>query len=193
MATPMTAGAAALVHAEMGDPSAADLAERLRATVDPVPALAGKVATGGRLNLAAAMAGAPAPPPPPPPEPAPAPEPEPPPPPPPEPAPPAEEQPDPVPVEPGDATAPDTDVTGAPAARSRDRTPTFRFRSSEAASGFRCSLDGGRARPCASPFRPGRVSTGRHRFRVAAVDESGNEDPTPAVDRFRVEAAGRRR
>ena len=54
MATPHVTGAAALVLAA-GDRSTADLKAQLLASVDVIPALAGKVATGGRLDLATAV------------------------------------------------------------------------------------------------------------------------------------------
>ena len=66
MATPHVAGAAALVLASAPAITVAELRRRLLESVDVVPALSGKVATGGRLNLARAL-GVAAPPPPPPP------------------------------------------------------------------------------------------------------------------------------
>jgi hypothetical protein len=55
MAAPHVAGTAALVLSVDASLSGADLAARLRATADPVPALAGRLATGGRLNAARAV------------------------------------------------------------------------------------------------------------------------------------------
>jgi len=55
MATPHVAGALALmmsVHKEM---TMEQLIEKLYSSVDPVPALATRVATGGRLNLEKAL------------------------------------------------------------------------------------------------------------------------------------------
>ncbi|MEA2179606.1 MAG: hypothetical protein QOG77_2903 [Solirubrobacteraceae bacterium] len=54
MAAPYVAGAAALVAEELGLRGAA-LAQRLKATVDPVAGLAGLAVTGGRLNAARAV------------------------------------------------------------------------------------------------------------------------------------------
>jgi thermitase len=54
MAAPYAAGVAALVAAHLGLRGSA-LAQRLKATVDPVAALAGKSVTGGRLNAARAV------------------------------------------------------------------------------------------------------------------------------------------
>ena len=100
MATPHVAGAAALVLASEPGTSVATLRRRLLEGVDVLPSLSGKVATGGRLNLAKTLGvAAPLPPPPPPVEPPPPPPVEPPPPPvePPPPPPPVPTEPSPPP------------------------------------------------------------------------------------------------
>jgi subtilisin family serine protease len=51
MAAPMVAAAAAMLRKQDPDLSYSDLRSALKASVDPVPALAGKTVTGGRLNL----------------------------------------------------------------------------------------------------------------------------------------------
>ena len=56
MAAPHVSGAAALLLARAPTASVADLRRALLDTVDPVPALAGRVATGGRLNVSRAVA-----------------------------------------------------------------------------------------------------------------------------------------
>jgi thermitase len=56
MASPEVAGAAALVLARNPSLSVAQLRDALLSTVTPVPALAGRTVTGGRVNLAAAVA-----------------------------------------------------------------------------------------------------------------------------------------
>jgi subtilisin family serine protease len=56
MATPVIAGVAALVLARHPNISVAELRSRLLKSVDPLPALAGKVSTGGRVNAARAVA-----------------------------------------------------------------------------------------------------------------------------------------
>jgi thermitase len=72
LATPFVSGAAALLMADEPGLSVAQVKERLLATVDKVPALAGKTLTGGRLNAARALTPpAPPPDPPDPPDPAP--------------------------------------------------------------------------------------------------------------------------
>jgi hypothetical protein len=71
MATPHVTGAAALVWARNPEATPAAVRAALLTTVDPIPALRGKLATGGRLNAGRAVQAAFAPPPPPPPPPAP--------------------------------------------------------------------------------------------------------------------------
>jgi subtilisin family serine protease len=67
MATPHVTGAAALVLAHDDSLTVAGLRAALLSSVQPVVALAGRVATGGRLDVAAALSVPPAPPAPPPP------------------------------------------------------------------------------------------------------------------------------
>ena len=55
MATPEVAGVAALVLAANPNMSMKELRERLLTSVDKLPALEGKVSTGGRLNAARAV------------------------------------------------------------------------------------------------------------------------------------------
>lgn len=55
MATPVVAGVAALVLAKNPDMSVADLRKRLLSSADKLPALKGKVASGGRINAAKAV------------------------------------------------------------------------------------------------------------------------------------------
>jgi subtilisin family serine protease len=65
MATPHVSGAAALLLAHDGGLTVEGLRAVLLSSAHPVPALAGRVATGGRLDAAAALSVAPAPPEPP--------------------------------------------------------------------------------------------------------------------------------
>ena len=58
MATPHVAGVAALLLAERPDATAADLKRWILSTVDPLPALAGRCVSGGRLNAFAALSAA---------------------------------------------------------------------------------------------------------------------------------------
>jgi thermitase len=61
MATPEVSGVAALLMAKNPNLSVAQLRAALLDTVDPIPALAGKVVTGGRVDAARALASVPAP------------------------------------------------------------------------------------------------------------------------------------
>jgi thermitase len=55
MATPVVAGVAALIVAENPRISVSDLKKKLLASVDPLPGLKDKVASGGRVNAAKAV------------------------------------------------------------------------------------------------------------------------------------------
>jgi subtilisin family serine protease len=174
MATPVVSGAAVLVLSTMSSAPAADVGARLRQTVDPLPSLDGKVASGGRLNLVRALEGStPDDTAPPPDDPTSAESPPP-------------EEPQPVPADGVDSVPPETRITKHPKARTRDRTPTFRFSSSESGSGFRCSLDRKRFKSCRDPYTARKLTPGTHTFRVVAADTVGNDDPTPATDRFKI-------
>ncbi len=67
-----------------------------------------------------------------------------------------------------------------------DRTPTFDFASDQGAS-FECSLGGGGAVPCASPFTAPPLADGPHTLAVIATDPAGNADPNPPQFEFRVD------
>ena len=82
-----------------------------------------------------------------------------------------------------DVAAPQTTLTGKPKKRSTARKATFRFTASESAT-FECSVDDKAFKPCASGVKV-RVSVGKHRFRVRALDAVGNIDASPAAYRFR--------
>jgi thrombospondin type 3 repeat protein len=71
-------------------------------------------------------------------------------------------------------------VSGPPAL-SRSTAATFAFAANQPASGFVCTLDGGAAASCASPFTAGGLAAGAHTLRVAAVDAFGRTDATPAT------------
>jgi hypothetical protein len=92
-------------------------------------------------------------------------------------------------TETADTKAPETTIVKAPRKRVTTRHArvkvVFAFKSSEAASRFRCKLDTARFEPCRSP-RAYRLKPGRHTFSVVAVDAAGNVDASPAVRKFRV-------
>ena len=186
MATPQVAGTAALLVSADPGASVAELRSALLSGVEAKGGLSGKVATGGRLNAANALAAllgtTPSPPPTPttpttttttttttvPP--------------------PTTTDPTPTPV---DRTPPGTELLKGPSAKTRSSRAQFSFTSSESGSTFRCELDRGGWRECASPFRARGLKKGRHTFEVQAVDAAGNADPSPEVSRWRVVAKRR--
>ena len=82
------------------------------------------------------------------------------------------------------ADPPETRITKHPKRRSVHRKARFKFKSDEAAV-FECRLDRRKFKPCESPLKR-RVKTGRHRFRVRAIDSEGHVDRTPAKFRWTV-------
>jgi hypothetical protein len=83
-----------------------------------------------------------------------------------------------------DRTPPNTRIISGPGRRNPAGRATFRFRSSEARSTFRCKLDSRRWVACRSP-KSYTVRKGSHTFLVRGIDASGNIDPTPARKRWR--------
>ena len=83
-----------------------------------------------------------------------------------------------------DTTAPDTDFLNAPEdGISKSLKVPFGFVSDETGATYLCSLDRLALAACANPTTL-TVKPGRHTFRVAARDASGNVDPYPAVSSF---------
>jgi hypothetical protein len=87
---------------------------------------------------------------------------------------------------PGDLVPPNTEITAGPTGSTKKTRPTFEFTSSEQQSTFQCSLDEAAFSSCSSPFQTERLKHGSHTFSVRAVDASGNVDPTPASQDFKV-------
>jgi hypothetical protein len=92
-----------------------------------------------------------------------------------------------------DRTPPRTKLLGHSAkvlhVRGKRAAVAIRFAASER-SHFECKLDGRAFHSCRSPFRA-RLATGRHTFRVYAIDAAGNRDRTPALLHLRVVARPR--
>ena len=65
-------------------------------------------------------------------------------------------------------------------------TAKYKFRSDEPGSKFQCKLDKKRWKRCSSPKTFKGLDEGKHKFKVRAIDASGNRDPTPAKDTFKV-------
>jgi subtilisin family serine protease len=66
------------------------------------------------------------------------------------------------------------------------RRAQLRILSTEPLSSRLCSIDGAPAVPCGRSYKAPRLAPGRHTLRAWARDYFGNEDPTPALLRFRV-------
>ena len=79
-----------------------------------------------------------------------------------------------------DKTAPDTSISVNPPSTTNSTTASFEFTSTEANSNFACSLDGAPFTGCTSPTTYNGLASGSHTFRVAATDQAGNTDSTPA-------------
>lgn len=91
-----------------------------------------------------------------------------------------------------DTTTPNTIITKAPKKKLRKPSAKFKFKSDEPGSTFECQLRGKKAKkklkqfaPCSSPAKYRKLKPGRYKFRVRAVDPTGNVDFTPAKNRFK--------
>jgi hypothetical protein len=81
---------------------------------------------------------------------------------------------------------PNTTIKKRPRNRSTDDSPTFKFKSDEVGSTFKCKLDHKKFHKCTSPKTVHGVAAGKHTFKVEAIDADGNVDPTPAKDKFKI-------
>ncbi len=86
----------------------------------------------------------------------------------------------------GDTTAPNTTITKAPHKKTKKTKAKFKFTSTESNSTFECSVDKGDFKPCTSPTTFKRLSPGKHRFAVRAIDAAGNTDGSPAKAKWKV-------
>lgn len=85
-----------------------------------------------------------------------------------------------------DTDAPQTKIKKRPKNRSDDDSPTFKFKSDEPGSTFRCKLDKKKFKKCRSPKTYHGLDAGSHSFKVKSTDAAGNIDKTPAKDTFKV-------
>jgi hypothetical protein len=81
---------------------------------------------------------------------------------------------------------PDTTIKKRPKNRSGDDSPTFKFKSTETGSTFKCKLDHKKFKKCKSPKTYHGLDLGKHSFKVEAIDSAGNVDSTPAKDKFKI-------
>ena len=92
--------------------------------------------------------------------------------------------------DPADETPPITRIERKPDRRVTKRMARFRFSSNEPDSRFRCEIDG-RSKQCEARFSA-RMKLGRHVLEVAAIDLTGNVDPTPATHSWLVKKPTKR-
>jgi hypothetical protein len=81
---------------------------------------------------------------------------------------------------------PNTKIKKRPKNKSADDSPTFKFKSTETGSTFKCKLDHKKFHSCKSPKTYHGLDPGKHKFKVEAIDSGGNADSTPAKDKFKV-------
>lgn len=86
-------------------------------------------------------------------------------------------------------TAPQTWLTSQPANPTFDTSGSISFASDAANPTFQCSLDGAPTATCTSPVAFSGLAPGTHTFTVAAVDQYGSTDPTPAQTTWEIQAA----
>ncbi len=86
----------------------------------------------------------------------------------------------------GDRQAPQTSISKGPKKKSSKTTAKFRFDANEPGVEFECKLDKDKAKACSSPQKYKHLDPGKHKFTVAATDDAGNTDPSPASYRFKV-------
>ncbi len=92
------------------------------------------------------------------------------------------------PPPPTDTTAPETTIDSGPSGTTTSTSASFGFSASESGSTFRCKLDSGSWKSCASPKSYGPLTVGSHSFSVKATDAAGNTDATPATRGWTVQA-----
>ncbi len=92
-----------------------------------------------------------------------------------------------------DSTAPNTKIIAGPSKSTANRSPAFRLHATDKNDFFICQLDRHPVRRCSIFYRLERLSLGRHRISIAAVDPAGNIDPTPATRSWKVVKVKRHR
>ena len=172
MASPMVAGAAALLLSDDPSLSPSQVKSRLLGSVDPVAGLANVTVSGGRLDVLRALIG--------------------------DTNPASGGGPAASPPSGGDASTnvrrPNTFFRRKPRRKVRTKDAeakvVFRFASDESGSSFRCRLEDSVYRPCARKVVR-YLQPGRYVMKVKAVDSDGEVDSSPAVFRFRVKSVDR--
>ncbi|MEI8239500.1 MAG: LamG-like jellyroll fold domain-containing protein [Actinomycetota bacterium] len=100
-----------------------------------------------------------------------------------------------LPAQPAAYVRPGTTIVTGPAATVVSAQATFTFgglAGDNGVSTFRCQLDTNTPVLCGTPFVLGGLAAGRHTLRVAAIDDAGYVDLTPATRSWTVTATGPR-
>jgi hypothetical protein len=80
-----------------------------------------------------------------------------------------------------DLIAPIATINIGPGGKTRDRTPTFYFSSDDEHAEFEGKVDSGRYRALQAPHTLSKLSYGKHKFSVRAVDSSDNKGPVDSL------------
>ncbi len=81
---------------------------------------------------------------------------------------------------------PETLIGKRPKRATESTRAKVKFSSNELGSSFECKLDRAPYRPCSSPAKLKRLTPGRHKLRIRAIDAAGNADTSPASAKWRV-------
>ena len=91
-------------------------------------------------------------------------------------------------------TPPNTSITSNPPSSTSNTSASFSFTGTDNTTPgvltFQCSPDGAAFTACTSPINYAGLVQGNHNFKVRAVDESGNTDPTPASFSWAIDLTG---
>jgi hypothetical protein len=82
--------------------------------------------------------------------------------------------------------APQTRIKGGPKGETNSTGATFRLKSSDRGSKFKCKLDGKGLRRCKKKLKLENLEPGKHVLKVKAKDIDGLRDPTPAKRKWEV-------
>jgi hypothetical protein len=80
-----------------------------------------------------------------------------------------------------DKTPPNTTIYSKPLNPSSKKNPAHFIFSGNEILNYECQLDSGNFEKCTSPIYIKSLNEGSHTFKVRAIDEAGNIDPTPAT------------
>ena len=85
-----------------------------------------------------------------------------------------------------DTVPPETLIGKRPKRATESTRARIKFSSNELGSSFVCKLDRAPYSPCTSPAKLKRLTPGRHKLRIRAIDAAGNADTTPAKAKWKV-------